>query len=198
MITAAKPSPNLRQTQQQLLPARNGQALSSGVLNVVVLYESFRDGVRVRKALDRISWATGRVIRFDVRGWDFASIGGTDEPGIALANGADILIVSMRADKALPPPVMRWVEDCVADNADGPSILVGTSGATLTSSSVLSSSLGAIAEKWHLHSFSCEHFANQETRDLAVKLLSRKPGGGRFTDAASYAAPRYDCMGINE
>ena len=201
MIAAELPSSHARLATGPLLTASPAVHLGAGVLNVVIAYENLSDGIRARQLLERISWATGHELRFDLRGWGFASLYARDdsEPDIQRVNGADLIIVSAGGDYALPPDVLRWIERGVADNAKGPLVLAGIHGEPWRSPSPFESCLSAIAAKWHLHFLRGADLEKRLTGDFATRLLSRRSGcAGRFVEALKHSPACYEQAGLNE
>ena len=201
MIATDLPSSHAGLETGPLLTASPAVQRGAGVLNVVIAYENLSDGIRARQMLERISWATGHELRFDLRGWGFASLYARDdaEPDIQRVNGADLIVVSAGGDHALPPDVVRWIERCVADNAEGPLVLAGIHGEPWRSPSPFESCLSAIAAKWHLHFLRGADLEKRLTRDLATRLLNRRSECvGRFVEALKHSPACYEQAGLNE
>lgn len=201
MITSDAP-PTLTHRPPDALPPLSKLTLKkSGVLNAVVVYETFEDGVRVRGLLERLAAASGHELRFDIRAWDYASLCGPDEtmPDITRADGADCMIVAAGIDDALPSAVTRWIECCIADNPQGPGVIVGVKPADAPMRSRFHASIHAVADKWRVQFLRGIEFEMRMMGDLAWRLLTRQPAGARrFSDSWSQMPARYEHTGINE
>lgn len=201
MITTDAPPAMARRQTDALQPLSQLTLHRSGVLNAVIVYEMFEDGMRARGLLERLAAASGRQLRFDIRAWDYASLCGSEEtmPDIARADGADCMIIAAGVDEALPAPVMRWIESCIADNPHGPAVIVGVRDGEAPVRSRFHASIHAIADKWRVQFLRCVEFEMRMMGDLAWRLLTRRPATSRrFSDALSHLPARYEHAGINE
>lgn len=201
MITTENPTQASGVKSPLAVPAASPQAPTVDVVNVVVVYESYPDGVRVRDALDRIALASSYDLRFDIRAWDFETIraGGGIVPDISHADGADCMVISAACDVALPAALARWVEGCVADNANGPAVMVGMCGDDSDPLSPLHRSVSLIAAKWHLQYLGGAEFEQAFDRSFSHNVVTRRAAGiGRFIEACRVSPGRYERAGINE
>ncbi len=146
------------------------------ILNAVIVYETFSDGLRARELLQQVCTLPNQNLSVNVLAWSFANLyhRSESETDFAPANGAHLVIVSIERNHPLPHHVKTWIERCVADNPSGPSFLACLHGESYPPTLSLTPCLRQIAAKWDLPSASWGEPDSSTDIELPINLLCEK------------------------
>jgi hypothetical protein len=96
-------------------------------MNIAILYDDRIAGTRAMNMFSGLVQQFGREFVFQCDLWRFDVLELPEVFGTAARTGesADLVIVSTRCDRDLPPSVRAWLDKCVAAKAPGSAALVG-------------------------------------------------------------------------